>query len=217
VTRTDYAISDVLYDFLVITNDPRLYSFADPAASTGTIQPMPYGLENSDYQPTDVSFPNSNFVRKQDSKISIFSESQIFFMMAEAAQRGWTNEIAEDLFDLAISASMNQWGISDQDKINQFISQPNVSYDSENWKKSIAEQKWVALYTQGFEAWAEWRRLDFPKLKIAQAPVNPSEKIPLRFIYPSSEESLNSENYNAAVSMLGGLDSDGVALWWDIY
>ena len=47
VTRTDYAISDVLVDYLLETNDARLYSFADPAEESGVITAMPYGLENS--------------------------------------------------------------------------------------------------------------------------------------------------------------------------
>jgi hypothetical protein len=216
LTRTDYAISDVFYNYLTGTNDPRLNSFADPAASTGTIQPMPYGLENSDYQPTDVSFPNSTYVRAQDTDIAIFSAAQIHFMMAEAAARGWISDNAETHYNAAIAASMNQWGISDAAAIAAFTAQDGVKYDAANWKKSIGEQKWVALFTQGYEGWAEWRRLDYPVLQPATAPLNPSEGIPLRFIYPESEEQLNGENYNAAVSMLGGNDTDGVRLWWDV-
>jgi hypothetical protein len=216
ITRTDYAISDVLYNYLVETNDPRINSFADPAASTGTIQPMPYGLENSGVQPTDVSFPNSTYVKAQDADIPIFSETQIMFMMAEAAARGWTSGDAESLYNDAIAASMNQWGISDADAIAAFVAQDNVKYDAANWKKSIGEQKWVALFTQGYEAWAEWRRLDYPLLQVAEAPLNPSEGIPLRFIYPNSEATLNSVNYEAAVQMIGGTDTDGARLWWDV-
>ncbi len=214
-TRTDYAISNVFVDFLTNTNDPRLNSFADPAASTGTIQGMPYGLENSEYLPTDVSFPNSTYIRAQDSDIPIFSSAQIHFLHSEAAARGWTSGNAEAHYNAAIAASMNQWGITDGDAIAAFIAQDGVKYDASNWKKSIGVQKWVALYTQGYEAWAEWRRLDFPKLQVAEGPLNPSEAIPLRHMYPTSEATLNAENYNAALSKIGGTDTDGARLYWD--
>lgn len=84
-TRTDYAISDVMVEFLESTNDPRLSAFADPAQSTGTIVGMPYGLENSSFSPPTVSFPHSDNVRGQDKDIPIISISQVHFMMAEAA------------------------------------------------------------------------------------------------------------------------------------
>jgi hypothetical protein len=216
ITRSDYAISDVFYNYLTATNDPRVNSFADPVKGTGVITPMPYGLENSDVNPEDVSFPNSTYVRAQDADIPIFSEAQIHFMMAEAAARGWIGDDAETHYNAAIAASMNQWGISDADAIAAFTAQDGVAYDASNWKKSIGEQKWVALFTQGYEAWAEYRRLDYPVLQVAQVPLNPSEGIPKRFIYPASEEQLNADNYNAAVSLLGGTDTDGVKLWWDV-
>jgi hypothetical protein len=216
ITRSDYAISDVFYNYLTATNDPRLNSFADPVKSTGVITPMPYGLENSDVNPEDVSFPNSTYVRAQDNDIPIFSEAQIHFMMAEAAARGWISDNAETHYNAAISASMNQWGISDAAAIAAFTAQDGVKYNAANWKKSIGEQKWVALFTQGYEAWAEWRRLDYPILQVAQAPLNLSEQIPARFMYPASESQLNTENYNAALSMIGGTDTDGAKLWWDV-
>lgn len=65
--------------------------------------------------------------------------------------------------------------------------------------------------------WAEWRRLDHPQLVVPAEPLNPSGAIPLRNIYPTTEASLNGVNYAAAVAQfLGGTDSDGVKLWWDV-
>jgi len=214
-TRTDYAISDVLVDFLTNTNDPRLSAFADPAKSSGVIVGMPYGLENSTFSPPTVSYPHSENVRGQDKDIPIISMAQIHFMMAEAVARGWMTGSAETHYNAAITSSMNAWGVNNISEINTFLAQPGVKYDAANWKKSIGTQKWVALYGQGYDAWTEWRRLDFPVLKIAEAPLNPSEKIPLRFMYPETEITLNMVNYNAAISKLTGGDTDGAKLWWD--
>lgn len=215
-TRTDYAISDVFVDYLTSTADPRISSFADPAASTGTIVGMPYGLENSDWMPTDVSFPHSTYVKAQDVDIPIISEAQMHFMLAEAAARGWTSDDAVAHYENGIRASMLQWDITDESAIEAFLQGSDVQYDASNWKKSIGMQKWVALYGQGYEAWAEWRRLDYPQLTPAEAPLNPSEDIPVRFMYPETENTLNGANLQAAISMLGGDDNDGVKLYWDV-
>ena len=115
-TRRDFAISDVFLDYLNSVNDPRIASFADPALSTGAYVGMPYGLENSSVMPTDVSFPNSTYVKAQDSDIPVISMAQIHFMMAEAAARGWTSEDAEAHYNAAITASMNQWGVTDENR-----------------------------------------------------------------------------------------------------
>ena len=96
------------------------------------------------------------------------------------------------------------------------MAQDDVRYDAGNWKKSIGMQKWIALYTQGYDAWQEWRRLDYPELSPAEAPLNPSEDIPLRNMYGSSEKTLNTANYENALNILGGEDTDGIRLWWDV-
>lgn len=214
-TRTDYAISDVMVAFLENTNDPRLSAFADPAKSSGTIVGMPYGLENSTFSPPTVSFPHSENVRGQDRDIPIISISQVHFMMAEAAARGWINDNPATHYNAAITESMHQWGVDNESEINNFLDQPSVKYDAATWKKSIGYQKWVALYGQGWDAWVEWRRLDFPVLKVAETPLNPSEAIPLRNMYPEIEKTLNTANYNAVIAKLNGGDTDGAKLWWD--
>ncbi|MBK8516391.1 MAG: SusD/RagB family nutrient-binding outer membrane lipoprotein [Saprospiraceae bacterium] len=214
-TRTDFAISDVFVNFLTSTSDPRLASFADPAKSSGKIVGMPYGLENSSISPPTVSFPHTDNVRGQDKDIPIISMSQVNFMMAEAVARGWITGNAETHYNNAITASMNYWKITNATVISTFLAQPSVKYDAANWKKSIATQMWVSLYDQGYDAWREWRRLDFPKLKVAQAPLNPSEAIPLRNMYPETEKTLNTANYNAVIGKLTGGDTDGAKLWWD--
>ncbi|MDB5131701.1 MAG: hypothetical protein JWR02_1450, partial [Mucilaginibacter sp.] len=44
--------------------------------------------------------------------------------------------------------------------------------------------KWIALFGQGLEAFAEWRRLDYPQLQPAVAGTL-NGKLPVRFIYPA--------------------------------
>ena len=71
---------------------------------------------------------------------------------------------------------------------------------------------WVALYMQGHEAWAEWRRTGVPNLPLAIDAVLPS--IPTRFNYPTSVQSTNGINLAAAVAAQGP-DNLTTKLWWN--
>jgi hypothetical protein len=84
----------------------------------------------------------------------------------------------------------------------------------------IMIQKWIALYPDGQEAWSEMRRTGYPGwVRInsysAQSEVASGEMIS-RLKFPSTEYDNNSANTQAAVTLLGGNDSAGTRLWWDV-
>ena len=106
--------------------------------------------------------------------------------------------------------------INDDDAYNVFIAHADVAYDANNYKKSIGEQKWIALFPLGYEAWAEWRRIGFPALTAHEFALNPSKQIPLRHAYPSSESTINEESYQAALDLLGGKDDETARIFWDV-
>ena len=215
ITRTDYAISDVLADRLRDLNDPRLDAFADPAPATGDVQGMPYGIEDAGSIPnSDVSFPHVSNVRGQDAPIGIYTMAQVYFCRAEAAVLGWTSDNAEEMYNMGVKASMEQWGVFEETAYNEYVTN-DAPYDSADPLPGIGEQKWIALYTQGYEAWKEWRRTGYPALAPAPDPLNASGEIPRRQAYPTSERDLNADNYNAAVSAQGA-DELSTRLWWDV-
>jgi len=83
--------------------------------------------------------------------------------------------------------------------------------------QKIAYQKWLALFQQGLEAWAEVRRTDIPV--IPPAPARPTayadhNRCPTRYPYPFAEQPVNGDNL-AAVS--GGIVHLywGQQMWWD--
>lgn len=213
-TRTDFGVSNTVVDYLTATNDPRLNSFADPAKDSGEIVAMPYGLENSEYAASSVSFPNSTYMKSQGGDIPVISMTMVNLMMAEAAARGFIGDDAETHYNNAVTSSFAQWGLS-ADMAANYLAQDAVKYDAGNWKKSLGMQSWVSLFGQGYEAWREWRKFDYPQLTPAENPLNPSLNVPVREMYPTSEQNLNTDNYNGGVSLLGGEDSDGTKLWWD--
>lgn len=217
-TRNDYRISKTIVDKLFALNDPRLPVYASKTENT-TPQiyvGIPNGSTNSEASAIGLansSKPGTYFLDAKAPAV-IFSYAELLFDRAEAAARGFTTENAEDLYKQAIRASFAQYNISGT-AVDTYINQAAVQYDAANYKKSIGEQKWIALFGQGLEAWAEQRRLDYPQLTASVNTVL-SGKIPVRFIYPGTEQSLNGQNYKNAVSSQGA-DLLTTKLWFDAF
>jgi hypothetical protein len=142
------------------------------------------------------------------------SYAEVLFDQAEAVARGFITGDANSLYTQAILASLAQYSITDATVTGNYLAQSTVQYNAGNFRQSIGEQKWLALFGQGLEAFAEWRRLDYPQLSPAVAGVL-SGKMPLRFIYPGTEQSLNGTNYTAAVKDQGA-DALTTKLWFDV-
>lgn len=215
-TRRDWAIAEPLANYLLEHNDPRVNMYADPALATGTVVGMPYGLTNAgDVAQNDVSFYGSQ-LRQQTTPTFVTTYAEVLFTMAEAASKGWINGDAAQMYNDAIKASWEQWGVFDQASYDAYITQGDVNWTSDDAIKLIAMQKWVHLYSNGFQAWASWRRMGYPILTPAPEPLNDSGKIPVRYGYPTTERDLNGSNWQAAVEMLGGEDNNEVRVWWDV-
>ena len=222
LTREDYALSKPFVDKLKDLKDPRLPVLADEAQNKSDSEGYdgyvgcPYGLKTSDVVARDVSFIGSE-MRKVNTPSYLITRAQLLFSAAEAAQRGWVSldgKSAQQHYQEAIKASFAQFGLSSS-QYEDYVKQPSVAYDAANWKKSIGIQKWIALFLQGRESWAEWRRLDYPKLEVPEDNLNQDGDIPVRRGYPSFEVNLNKVNYKQAVRILGGDDHLSTKLWWD--
>jgi hypothetical protein len=216
-TRDDYRISKTIVDKLFALNDPRLPVYASKTkdATPSTYVGIPNGLlvgDASNLGFTKTSKPGAYFIAPGAPAV-IINYAEVLFDRAEAAARGFTTENAASLYKLAIQASLKQYGISDADAAT-YTALPAVQYDALNFRKSIGEQKWIALFGQGLEAFAEWRRLDYPQLQPAVAGTL-GGKLPLRFIYPGTEQSLNGTSYKAAVANQGA-DVLTTKLWFDV-
>ncbi|WP_343673386.1 SusD/RagB family nutrient-binding outer membrane lipoprotein [Chitinophaga sp.] len=214
-TRSDYRISKSVVDLLHTYNDPRLSVYGAIPKDTNAVVGITNGL------PTD-SASRLGFNKTSDvgavftattAPAVIFNYAELLFIKAEAAQRGLLSGDAADLYKQAVTASLHQYSISDA-TIATYLAQPSVAYDAANYRKSIGEQKWLALFGEGLEGFAEWRRLDYPVLKPAYAGVLDG-KIPLRLTYPSAEQALNGANYKAAVAHQGA-DQLITRLWFDV-
>ena len=82
----------------------------------------------------------------------------------------------------------------------------------------IITQKWLSLYPDGEEAWAEFRRTGYPKLFPVVLNKSGGKISTTAFIqrinFPADELSTNPTGVAAAVATLGGPDTGGTPLWW---
>ncbi len=205
--RKDDVAANTIVDIMNDLNDPRVpYYFttdADGAYSGGI-----YG-ENNNY--ATYSKPNDR-ITAADYEAILFDAAEGNFLLAEAVERGFIDGDAAAYYEAGIRASMEYWHVPAAE-IDAYLAQPEVAYATAegDWKQKIGTQKWIALYNRGFEAWTEWRRLDYPVLV---APAQAISDIPVRLVYPVQEQTLNAANYNAAAAAIGG-DDVLTRLFWD--
>ena len=220
-TRNDFAASNTMVDYLAGLNDPRLGVYYAPAVSSGEYVGEVYGLDeaNAALTPNDDVSQRGAAILAADLAGIYFDAAQTHFLAAEAAERGWSSILsAEEHYNAAISLSMNYWGISDEAAIADYIAQASVAYATAegDWKTKIGRQKWVALYMQGYEGWAEYRRLDFGVLNAcADGVLDGDGSVPVRMKYPLDEQTLNGDSWAAATSGGAG-DLLTTKMWWDV-
>lgn len=217
-TRDDYRVSKSIVDKLKALHDPRLAIFANKteAATPEEYIGVPNGLSNSAASALGFSKTSKigSYFTAPNAPGVILTPAEVLFSRAEAAARGYTNDDAATLYYQAIRASFKQYGITDASIVDSYLAQPAVQYNSSNFRQSIGDQKWIALFGQGLEAFAEWRRLDYPTLTPAvEGTLN--GKIPLRFLYPGTEQSLNAKSWKQAVERQGE-DLLTTRLWFDV-
>ena len=141
------------------------------------------------------------------------------FLKAEAVERGIAvGGTAEEHYNNAIDASVEEWGGSTTDALI-YRTQPSVAYPtaSGTYKEKIGTQSWIALYNRGFDAWTQWRRLDYPQLLPPPDGIfanNETPGVPTRFTYPVVEQNINKKNYETAATAIGK-DQVTQKLWFD--
>ncbi len=215
-------------------NDPRLTVYARPLnAPVAEGETATYsGLANGDASSSEASrlgyayydYPGHRTVaNKADGIIMTFAE--LNFILAEAAERGWIGGDPEAFYRAGIEANMAYYGITEfpyttpggattLNSFEEYYNQDAVSYGAANDKLArIGEQKWIALFFHGLEPWLNWKRTGYPDLQPTPDNEN-NDQIPVRFLYPGEEQSLNNENYQAAVEAMGG-DDINLTTWWD--
>lgn len=216
--RRDFAPCSSIVDQMNTFNDPRREVYFSKNQN-GIYKGIPLGLVQADI--TKYNQDNSDFnpnLYKQNSPLTIISAARILLVEAEAAVRGWISADPKTLYEQAVKTSMEAKGLALTDaELQAYLSQSGVNFTGSNDDKIklIAMQRWINGYLEdGYEAWSDWRRLDYPKLYPGPA-VTQWNHIPYRRTYSSNDISANQDQFNAAIKIQGA-DSYDTRVWWDV-
>lgn len=235
-TRDDHRVSKTLANILIAKNDPRTKVFMQPVVDSSLSGPigyagMPNGLSasvagtylrtasrpGSYLYPGATSFGTFGSAANKKNPSYFMTYAELCFIQAEAAARslgGLTPAQAAGFYNAGITASMNQWGITDATAIATYLGQSSVAYQGGTaGLVQIAIQKWIAMIDDGPQSWAEWRRTCQPST-IAPGPNAAVAFVPRRFYYPTNEYSINPGGVAAAVAAQGA-DNFGTRIYWD--
>jgi len=233
------ALGTSAYDVMTGYNDPRLTRYARPNDGdytnvmatnfSGAIN----GSESASACPKNGSrlgvayydYPNQTTAAMLEidrAESIIMTYSEVEFLLAEAALKGYTTGNIEAHYKAGIESSMtyNQvnlapFGYAD---FEDYYNTSGVTYDE---GIDIWEQKWLALFFHGLEPYFEVRRWlaesnnDFSAIRfLTPTCQNINDNLlPVRFLYPGEEQSLNNQNYTIAIDNLGGNNSFNAKMW----
>lgn len=176
--------------------------------------------------------------------------AEVYFLRAEGALEGWNmGGTARELYEKGIEVSMTEDRIgADMATLDAYltrtttpigliypehpdwdidaVSEVPVAYqegaDLETNLEQIITQKWIAIYPDGWEAWAELRRTNypspFPRISSDNEDV-PRDETMARLVFVEGEYNNNREAVEAAeqlpeLTSRGG-NTNGTKLWWD--
>jgi SusD/RagB-like outer membrane lipoprotein len=201
------AASQTVISAFVRNNDPRQFALFDTAGSASPGQTLP---DTVAYLPQGASIffnnkptsPPSALVagNAQDpnsalAPVFLISQSESYFLQAEAIARGWApggSAAASSLFTQGITASFTADGIPAAAPA-YIASAPDAVFPpaAADQIKAIITQKYYAMCgSQGFEAWTEWRRTGYPNFFVPSASSG-GRTFPQRFLYPLTEVTAN--------------------------
>lgn len=243
----EFRMSTSMESLLKGYQDPRLSKFFQPAEATGEYTGLRNGmipaeqtLPQNDYSQAS----NLNARLTPDSMystpISVLYSAESYFLRAEGALKGWDmGGTAADFYAKGIEMSLRTWGVTDMTTINNYINSSNVpsapggyfntaaltdipvkfSSDPAQQLEQILTQKWLAVFPDGFEAWAEMRRTGYPKFYPLIHSENPdvaATEMIRRIPFLDFDKATNAAAVEAAVPLLGGPDNAATRLWWDV-
>ena len=207
-SRTDWNISSTLADKLNGLGDTRITVYANAVAGkyTGHSNGLPDAIATT-FLATSSTIGNA-FTRV-DAPSVLMTASEVNLILAEAFVDGdITIGTAKGYFEAGIKASFEQYGLT--------VPADYYTKIGAITRAKVLEQKWIALFGVGIEAWTEYRRTGLPVLppKDPRAVFENDGILPTRLPYPGSEYSLNKISLDKGTLLNGGPDNMKTKLWW---
>lgn len=251
----EFRMSATMESVLKGYDDPRMPIYFLPATTTDDYEGLRNGLTSADMA-VALNRPEANSHHGDrwssttglETPSNVMATAEADFLKAEAVLLGWSvGGTAQQHYENGIKNSMAQWGITDAAKVNAYINSaatPIPPGDSQNspavssapvafgataaqQKEQITIQKWLALYPEGVEAWADIRRSRAFKLYPVKQSDNPDLPNPAdinaptnnwirRIPFITDEKQTNGDEVTKAVPLLNGPDNIATKLWWDV-
>jgi hypothetical protein len=171
---------------------------------------------------------------------NVMCTAEAYFLRAEGALLGWNmgGGTAQTYYEEGIKNSFLQWGIAGDPTAyiqsvnvpiapNDFLNSPPMTNIPVKFgatldvqEEQIATQKWIALFPDGMEGWADYRRSHKLKLyPVANSDnpliTNPETQWLRRIPFLLTETQTNSAAVEVAKGLLSGPDNTQTPLWWD--
>jgi hypothetical protein len=208
-------------------------------------EPLNRPRETSNVGDYWVTWKDSTWQPKLEAKQPVLFAAEAYFLRAEAALNGWNaGGTAADLYNKGIETSLKEWeiampGVMSPALVAAYVTNtglpvapddaansPAVADITVKWgnsesvrRQQIGTQKWLAIYPDGIEGWAEFRRSGYPKMyPVVQSdnPDLPQGTFIKRLPYPSSEAATNAVELQKGIQLLNGPDNAATKLWWDV-
>lgn len=179
----------------------------------------------------NVSGLNLRYEDKVGGEPTFFlSYQEMNFILAEAAARGLITGNAADYYKEGIRSSMQftaahskGWVPESREMtaeyIESYLASPEVvlasSLDAQI--EQIIWQKYITTFLQTpYNGFFEYRRTGVPAIKIdpSSNKNDPSDKMPLRWMYPTAETSYNMENVSEAIKRQYNGSDDYMGVMW---
>lgn len=206
-------------------NDWDAYNGVDPTLTFAEIQTAVEGK--------NISQLNNRYTQIPEGEPTfLLSYAEMNFILAEAAARNFIGGDAKVYYEEGIRSAMkfiadntpdepdfhHNMKITD-DYINTYLQGKNVAFASSFGKqlRQIIMQKYLTTFLQtAFNGYHEYRRTGIPAF-----PINPlsnrnepSDKMPMRWMYSTREYTYNTDNVNAAVArQFGNTDTENGIMW----
>lgn len=212
-----YIMSETIEAILKSLDDPRMAIFFRPTGNDpDTYRGLRNGPDASQLSITVADYSLTGRIWREEATqldANYMTAAETYFLLAEAAQKGYLNANANALYEQAVRFSFEYWNTS---LPTTYLTTGAAAFGNNgaNPLEQIATQKWLHNIGNGYEGWIAYRRTGFPHLKPVTASLN-NGLIPVRMPYPTSEATLNTRHYEQAALTTNG-NSVNTPVWWDV-
>ena len=163
----------------------------------------------------------------EDAPYLLMSYSEAAFLLAEAGEKGIGGVSAAGAqanYENGVRAAIKMYSpfdtkdhafdITDAEVDNYLAARPYPTAGTlENKMEAIGTQLWLCKFMSWWEAWADWRRIGYPKLTPTNYSGNVTNgTIPRKLRLPNQEVASNQANYAAGATKP---DTPIGRVWWD--